>query len=44
MKLLQIYVHSEVATNVFNVWQKSDDKTEKDNLVSDVWSRANQLY
>ena len=47
MKLLQLYVTSEVTTNDsfidFHVWQISDERTKKDKVVSDV-SRPNELY
>ena len=47
MKLLQLYVTSEVATNDsfddFHVWQISDERTKKDKVVSDV-SRPDELY
>ena len=47
MKLLQLYVTSEVTTNDsfidFHVWQISDERTKKDKVVSDV-SRPDELY
>ena len=47
MKLLQLYVTSEVTTNDsfvdFHVWQISDERTKKDKVVSDV-SRSNVLH